>query len=128
MHARARAHTHTHTHTQTHTHKYTHSNMHTKLLDKNRFKKPGVRQPLAGAPGLKVTCINCGAWTSGYLNTKLVSGSFMQQDPGMFLMNYVNCILFTHFMPKECFCIPQFCVHLKVKVLEYKAGQVLMHT
>ena len=44
-------HTHTQTHvhadTQTQTHKHTHTHTHTDIVDKGKFKKPGLQLPLA---------------------------------------------------------------------------------
>ena len=42
-HTHTLTHRHTHTHTHTHTHKHTDSCLH-----RNNFKKPGMRQPVAG--------------------------------------------------------------------------------
>ena len=59
-------HTDTHTHTHTDTHRHTDTRMHTDNPHRNNFKKPGVSQPAAGAPGLKISPVFPGIHTAFY--------------------------------------------------------------
>ena len=54
-------HTHRHTDTQAHTltHIHTHKHTHTEDPHKINFKKPGVHQTAAGAPGLTKIMFKC---------------------------------------------------------------------
>ena len=54
-HTHMHTHTHAHARTHAHTHTQTHKHIHTYILWRNEsdLKKPDVRRPVAGTPGLK---------------------------------------------------------------------------